>query len=75
MSCTCHQCGYVFGSHGELGAHLLSEHGLNVNPATPRSLPNLYEIVEKLSKRVGTLEGRIDLLEEAADLEDAEDED
>ena len=49
----CRQCGHYFGSQFELSAHLMSEHGLNVNPPKPRSLANLYEVVEALTKRLG----------------------
>lgn len=51
----CTQCGAEFTSHSDLKAHLLSAHGRSSNPV-PRSLPNLYEIVERLEARVETLE-------------------
>lgn len=55
MAYRCNQCGEDCGGRVELSAHLLNKHGLNMNPPPPRSLGNLYEIVEKLSQAVEDL--------------------
>ncbi len=51
MTYRCRQCGHVFYGGEELGAHLLSEHGLGRAPVD-RSLANLYDLVEALQLEV-----------------------
>jgi len=73
MSFLCGQCGMNCFSESGLKYHLHAAHGMNMNPV-PRSLANLYEVVEGLEKRLDKLEGRLDLVEEAVDGEDDLDE-
>ncbi len=55
MSFLCGQCGADCRSEEGLRVHLKSFHGLNVNPV-PHTLPNLWEVVERLQSRVDVLE-------------------